>query len=169
MGILVRYRGYYRKESIMLACVLPKKIKPCPMCGSKDIQIYDIIYNPSYKTYHIQCNECYLLGSKIFYNGDESTEEERVQKLINYWNNRPGQRPYTYNYDENEVKKLAEERNITEAKARYLIYQREYGKEYRKKNKDRLNAYHKKWDFENRDRISLQSKERYKKKKEKST
>ena len=153
----------------MTAVVLPKKIKPCPLCGSKDIQVYDLAYSPLYKTYHIQCNECSLLGSKIFSAEDESTEEDRVQKLINYWNNRPGQRPYTHDYNEDEVKKLAEERNITEAKARYLIYQRDYGKEYRKKNKERLSEYHKKWDFENRERISLQARERYKNKKENST
>lgn len=149
----------------MIASVLPKKIKPCPMCGSKDIQIYNLDYS-SYSVYFIECKDCFLQGSKTFYNGDKSTREDRVQKLINYWNNRPGQRPYTHDYNEDEVKKLAEERNITEAKARYLIYQRDYGREYRKKNKERLNEYHKKWDFKNRDRISLQCKERYKKKKE---
>lgn len=152
----------------MIACVLPKKIKPCPMCGSRDINIYDLDYG-CHISYFIECNSCFLKGFKTFYNGDESTEEDRVQKLINYWNNRPGQRPYTHDYNEEEVKKLAEERNITEAKARYLIYQRDYGREYRKKNKEYLSEYHKKWDFENRDRISLQASERYKKKKEKAT
>ena len=151
----------------MIASVLPKKIKPCPMCGSKDIKIYDLDYG-CHISYYIECDSCNLKGLKTFYNGDKSTEEDRVQKLINYWNNRPGQRPYTHDYNEEEVKKLVEERNITEAKARYLIYQRDYGKEYRKKNKERLSEYHKKWDFENRERISLQCKEKKKKKKENS-
>lgn len=152
----------------MIACVLPNKIKPCPMCGSKNIEIYDTDHS-WYKKYFISCRKCLLNGFEIFLKNSESTEEDKIQKLINYWNNRPGQRPYTHGYNEEEVKKIAEERNITEAKARYLIYQRDYGREYRKKNKERLNAYHKKWEFENRDRISLQCKERYKKKKEKST
>lgn len=152
----------------MIACVLPKKIKPCPMCGSRNIIIYDIEYS-YYSGYYIECENCFLKGSKMVGLDSDFDAEKAVQKLINYWNNRPGVKQYTHEYNETEVKKLAEERNITEAKARYLIYQRDYGKEYRKKNKERLNEYHKKWDFENRDRISLQSKERYKKKKEKST
>ena len=152
----------------MIASVLPKKIKPCPMCGSKNITIYNLDYG-YYSGYFIECKDCFLKGSKMFDLNPDFDEEKAVQTLINYWNNRPGQRPYTHDYNEEEVKKIAEERNITEAKARYLIYQRDYGKEYRKKNKERLNAYHKKWEFANRDRISLQSKERYKKKKEKET
>lgn len=149
----------------MIASVLPKKIKPCPMCGSKDIQIYDINYGYHFG-YFIECKDCFLKGSKLIGSASDFDEEKVIQKLINYWNNRPGQRPYTHDYNEEEVKKLAEERNITEAKARYLIYQRDYGKEYRKKNKERLSEYHKKWDFENRERISLQARERYKNKKE---
>ena len=148
----------------MIACVLPKKIKPCPMCGSRDIQIYDLNYS-SYSVYIIECGNCFLNGSKTFYNSDKSTKEDRVQKLINYWNNRPGVKQYTHEYNETEVKKLADERNITEAKARYLIYQREYGKEYRKKNKDRLYVYNKEYKMKNKDIISTKSREKYLKKK----
>jgi len=137
-------------------------IKPCPLCGSTNIYIEDPDVDEMYGV-KIACADCGCNGFKNF--TKEVDVETAMQKTINYWNNRPGQRPYTHNYDEKKVKELAEERNITEAKARYLIYQREYGKEYRKKNKEHLNEYHKKWEFANRDRISLQSKERYKKKK----
>ena len=143
-----------------------KDVKPCPLCGSKKIYIEDFDVDEIYEV-KIACNDCGLNGYKSFI-GDVDAETA-IERTINYWNNRPGQRPYTHDYNEEEVKKLAEERNITEAKARYLIYQREYGKEYRKKNKEHLNEYHKKWEFANRDRISLQCKERYKKKKEKET
>ena len=143
-----------------------KDVKPCPLCGSKNIYIEDFNVDKLYEV-KIACNDCGLNGYKSFM-GDVDVETA-IERIINYWNNRPGQRPYTHGYNEEEVKKIAEERNITEAKARYLIYQRDYGREYRKKNKERLNAYHKKWEFANRDRISLQSKERYKKKKEKET
>jgi hypothetical protein len=141
-----------------------KDVKPCPLCGSKNIYIEDPDVDEQYEI-KIGCNDCGLNGCKSF-TGDIDVETA-IERTINYWNNRPGQRPYTYNYNEDEVKKLAEERNITEAKARYLIYQREYGKEYRKKNKERLSKYHKKWEFANRDHISLLSKERYKKKRRK--
>ena len=151
----------------MIADVLPKKIKPCPMCGSRNITIYNLDYG-SYSGYFIECKDCLLKGSKMFDLTPDFDKEKAVQKLINYWNNRPGVKQYTHEYNEVEVKKLADERNITEAKARYLIYQRDYGKEYRKKNRKHLSEYHKKWDLANRDRISLQSKERYKRKKEKS-
>ena len=151
----------------MAIFMLKKDIaKPCPLCGSKKIYIEDPNVDEQYEV-KIGCDNCGLNGCKSF--TEDVDVETAIERTINYWNNRPGQRPYTHVYDENEVKKLAEERNITEAKARYLIYQREYGKEYRKKNKEHLNEYHKKWEFANRDRISLQSRERYKKKKEKST
>ena len=140
-----------------------KDVKPCPLCSSKNICIDDPNVDEQYEI-NIWCNDCNLNGYKSF-TGDVDVETA-IERTINYWNNRPGQRPYTHDYNEEEVKKLAEERNITEAKARYLIYQRDYGREYRKKNKKRLSIYHKKWDFENRERISLQAKERYKNKKE---
>ena len=148
----------------MIACVLPKKIKPCPMCGSKDISIYDIDYG-FYSEYFIECNNCFLKGSKMFDLTSDFDVEKAVQTLINYWNNRPGVKQYTHEYNETEVKKLAEERNITEAKARYLIYQRDYGKEYRKKNKDRLYVYNKEYKIKNREEISQKSREKYLKKK----
>jgi len=140
--------------------------KPCPMCGSKKISLsYGYIFGNQSK-YTITCNKCYLTGYKIsrFY-----ADEKVIQQTIDYWNTRSEPSRYKHQYNEDEVKKLAEERNITEAKARYLIYQRDYGREYRKKNKKRLSIYHKKWDFENRERISLQAKERYRNKKEKET
>lgn len=143
-----------------------KDVKPCPLCNSKNIYIEDPDVDEQYEV-KIVCDDCGLNSYKSF-TGDVDIETA-IERTINYWNNRPGQRPYTHDYNEEEVKKLAEERNITEAKARYLIYQRDYGREYRKKNKKRLSIYHKKWDFENRERISLQARERYKNKKENST
>lgn len=148
----------------MIACVLPKKIKPCPMCGSRDIIIYNIDYS-YYSGYYIECEHCFLKGSKMFDLTPDFDEEKAVQTLINYWNNRPGVKQYTHEYNETEVKKLADERNITEAKARYLIYQRDYGKEYRKKNKDRLYLYNKEYKMKNREEISQKSREKYFKKK----
>lgn len=142
-----------------------KDVKPCPLCNSKNIYIEDPDVDEQYEV-KIICDDCGLNGHKSF--TEDIDIETAIERTINYWNNRPGQRPYTHDYNEEEVKKLAEERNITEAKARYLIYQRDYGREYRKKNKERLSVYHKKWDFENRERISLQAKERYRKKKEDS-
>ena len=148
----------------MIADVLPKKIKPCPMCGSRNITIYNLDYG-SYSGYFIECKDCFLKGSKMFNLTPDFDEEKAVQKLINYWNNRPGVKQCTHEYNEVEVKKLADERNITEAKARYLIYQRDYGREYRKKNKDRLCVYNKEYKTKNREEISRKSREKYLRKK----
>ena len=148
----------------MIADVLPKKIKPCPMCGSRKITIYNLDYG-SYSEYFIECKDCLLKGSKMFDLTPDFDEEKVVQKLINYWNNRPGVKQCIHEYNEVEVKKLADERNITEAKARYLIYQRDYGREYRKKNKDRLYVYNKEYKMKNREEISRKSREKYLRKK----
>ena len=130
----------------MIASVLPKKIKPCPMCGSKNITIYNLDYG-YYSGYFIECKDCFLKGSKMFDLNPDFDEEKAVQTLINYWNNRPGQRPYTHDYNEEEVKALAAELKITEAQARCRIYQRAYQKKYREKNREKLQIYHKKWEL----------------------
>lgn len=57
----------------------------------------------------------------------------------------------TFNYNEEEVKALAESLKISEPKARYKIYQKAYQRKYREKNKEKLRLYHKKWELEHVD------------------
>lgn len=54
-------------------------------------------------------------------------------------------RKRTYEYDENEVHQLMEERNIAADIARRIIYQREYYKKWYEEHQDERKQYYKKW------------------------
>ena len=54
-------------------------------------------------------------------------------------------RKRTYEYDENEVQQLMEERNIAESIARHIIYQREYYKKWYEEHQDERKEYFKRW------------------------
>lgn len=54
-------------------------------------------------------------------------------------------RKRTYEYDENEVQQLMEERNIAADIARRIIYQREYYKKWYEEHQDERKQYYKRW------------------------
>lgn len=134
------------------------ELKPCPFCEGEA----KLLYYKEHNLYRIQCvNPKCLCGVMTIFFNDE-------KEAINAWNTRPTVKQYKYNYDEDEIKKLAEEKNVSLAKARNMIYQRIYNKEYRKKNKEHLAEYRKKWGRENNERIKMMCRERYRRKKEES-
>jgi len=135
------------------------KLKPCPLCGSKDIFISEPDSDNIAYTIKIRCNACGLNSFKSF---KKNIALKAVkQKIIDYWNTRPYTRGYKHIYEVSEVEGLMEERGITEAQAKYIIYQREYQKKYRQDNRERLVAYSKKYQFENKLRISQRNHEKY--------
>lgn len=113
------------------------ELKPCPFCGNAAKIRTNVVNEVKYYQVYCPNKNCSCMPNTIQWINQENA--------VNAWNNRPYSKPYKFNYNEEEVKNLAEERKITEAKARYLIYQREYNKKYRKENKERLKEYYKKY------------------------
>ena len=68
------------------------KLKPCPFCGSKDIELYKrhtLSIVGHITRYSIQCNSCYIGTSEV----DEGESEDvrfdtSVDYLVSVWNRR---------------------------------------------------------------------------------
>lgn len=57
---------------------MAEKIKPCPFCGSKDIEILEWTFKNDINTWQVECQECGVSGSMY------SIKAEAVEE----WNRR---------------------------------------------------------------------------------
>lgn len=68
--------------------IIDKRLKPCPLCGSKEVAIKLPKNDEEYcvQTFYVKCYSCGLTGYKSYFTSKK--ENDVFDGLIKYWNTR---------------------------------------------------------------------------------
>ena len=69
--------------------IIDKRLKPCPLCGSKEVAIKLPKDDDDFlvKSYYVKCYSCGLTGFRNFFY-KRISEDEQINRVIKYWNTR---------------------------------------------------------------------------------